>query len=91
MRKVVVTTRQVYHKVAKVEVDVPSHINDEDVRDWLWDNEYLFLDELDDQLSEAKYRHSRGLNSVFDDDSSDTETKYIVSDSEGDIIIIDHC
>jgi hypothetical protein len=36
MKKVIVTTRAVYHKVATVEVNVPSTVKDENVQDWLW-------------------------------------------------------
>lgn len=35
MKKVIVTTRVVYHKIASVEVDIPSDLNNEQLLDWL--------------------------------------------------------
>ena len=91
MKKVIVTTRAVYHKVASVEVSVPSNVANENVQEWLWDNEHLFVDELDDKLSDAKFDYGRGLNDMFDDDSSDTETRYDVFNADGDITYGGHC
>lgn len=91
MKKVIVTTRAVYHKVASVEVIVPSDVADENVQGWLWDNEHFFIDELDDKLSDAKFDYGRGLNDMFDDDSSDSETRYDVYNTDGDITYGGHC
>lgn len=91
MKKVIVTTRAVYHKIASVEINVPSHIDDDDVRDWLWDNEHLFIDELDDKLSDESYEFGRGLVDGMDDDSSDSETRYDILSTDGKIYSGGHC
>lgn len=93
MKKVIVTTRAVYHKVATVEVNVPSTVEDENVQDWLWDNEHLFIDELDDNLSNAKLEYGFGVDSdngmVWKEEES--ETRYDVYDEMGDVKYGGHC
>jgi len=91
MKKVKITTRAVYHKMVSVEVEVPSHVEDENVRDWLWDNEHFFIDELDDKLSDAPYEFGRGLGDGMDDDSSDSETRYDVVNPDGTFSFGGHC
>ena len=91
MKKVKITTRAVYHKMVSVEVEVPSHVEDENVRDWLWDNEHFFIDELDDKLSDARYEFGRGLVDGMDDDSSDSETRFDVVKPDGTISFGGHC
>ena len=91
MKKVIVTTRVVYHKIASVEINIPSDIDDDYVRDWLWDNEHFFIDELDDKLSDASYEFGRGLVDGMDDDSSDSETRYDILSTDGKIYSGGHC
>jgi hypothetical protein len=91
MKKVIVTTRAVYHKIASIEINIPSHIDDDDVRDWLWDNEHFFIDELDDKLSDASYEFGRGLIEGMDDDSCDSETRYDILSTDGKIYYGGHC
>ena len=86
MKKVIVRTRAVYHKVAEIVVNVPDEVENENVRDWLWDNEHFFIDELDDKLSDAPYDFGRGLEDGFDDDSADSETRYDIFNSDDDIV-----
>jgi hypothetical protein len=93
MKKVIVTTRAVYHKVATVEVNVPSTVEDENVQDWLWDNEHLFIDELDDNLDNAKLEYGFGVDTdngmVWKEEES--ETRYDVYDEMGDVKYGGHC
>jgi hypothetical protein len=62
MRQVIITTRAVYHKITSVTIDVPPHITEDQLQDWLWENEDLFVDTLDNELSEAKYEFGFGLD-----------------------------
>ena len=93
MKKVTITTRAVYHKVATVEVNVPSTVEDENVQDWLWDNEHLFIDELDDNLDNAKLEYGFGVTidngMVWKEEES--ETRYDVYDEMGDVKYGGHC
>jgi hypothetical protein len=91
MKKVIVRTRAVYHKIASVEINIPSHIDDDDVRDWLFENEDFFIDELDKKLSQASFDYGRGLVDGMDDDSSDSETRYDILSTDGKIYYGGHC
>jgi len=77
MKKVKVTRRAVYYKVAAVEVSVPSFVEDENVEDWLSDNAHLFADELDKKISEAKYEYEFGI--------TESETRYDVYNEAGEL------
>ena len=90
MKTVTIKTRAVYHKVAEVTIEVPDHINDEDVRDWIWDNENMFVDELDDKLSEAVLDYGFGLSDEFEDRDCESETRYDVYEN-GQITFGGHC
>ena len=88
-----ISTRAVYHKVAYVDIQVPSDLSNDKVLEWIYDNEDLFVEELDEKLSKAEYNYGRGLNGDygFDDDSADSETQYNVYSNEGKIIYGRHC
>jgi hypothetical protein len=90
METVTIKTRAVYHKVAEVTIEVPDHIQDEDVRDWIWDNENMFVDELDDKLSEATLEFGFGLDDDFEEIDSASETRYDVYEN-GQITFGGHC
>lgn len=90
MKTVTIKTRAVYHKIAEVTIEVPDHMNDEEVRDWIWDNENMFVDELDDKLSEAPLAYGFGLGDEFDDKDSASETRYDVYEN-GEITFGGHC
>lgn len=91
MKKVIVTTRAVYHKIASIEVNVPDDIQDDYVRDWLWDNEHFFIDELDDKFSDAPYEYGFGLGDGMDEESSESETRYDIVDHNGESTFGGHC
>jgi hypothetical protein len=63
MRQVIITHRAVYHKTASVTINVPSHIGEDELQDWLWENEdLLFVDTLDKKISEASFVFGFGLD-----------------------------
>jgi hypothetical protein len=90
MKTVTIKTRAVYHKIAEVTIEVPDHIQDEDVRDWIWDNENMFVDELDDKLSEATLEFGFGTSDEFEDRDCESETRYDVFEN-GQITFGGHC
>lgn len=90
-KKVIVSTRVVYHKIASVELNIPSHIKDDEVQDWLYENEDLFVEELDEKLSQSPLDYGRGLVDGMDDDSLDSETRYDVLSPDGKINYGGHC
>ena len=88
-----ISTRAVYHKVAYVDLQVPADLSNDEVLDWIYENEDTFVEKLDEKLFKAKYYYGRGLDSHdgFDDDSADSETRYDIFNDDGKIIHGGHC
>ena len=67
MRTIKVSQISVYHKYAEVEVTIPNDIADEDVGEWLVDNENEYNERIDSTIDEACYQfglpHWMGVNS----------------------------
>ena len=83
MKQVTITTRAVYHKVASVTIEVPDNIKKEELHDWLLSNEELFIEELDEKLSEARFDYGFGLYDGMDWADSESETRYdLIEDNE---------
>jgi hypothetical protein len=77
-REVVISSRVVYHKYAEVHIDIPVDIPLEEVSDWLFENENIFVDSLDQSLHEAKLEYGFGLGGGMDEKDSENETRYDV-------------
>ena len=90
MKTVTIKTRAVYHKIAEVTIEVPDHIQDEDVIDWIQANENIFVDELDDNLHNAPIEFGFGIDDDFDFKDCDSETRYDVFEN-GQITFGGHC
>jgi hypothetical protein len=88
-RLVTISNRSVYHKYAEVTIPIPKHIKQDDVADWLFENEHLYTDDLDQRLHVAEYHFGLGLDydannyrkSNFNERESESETRY---DIEGE-------
>ena len=89
-KKVVISTRAVYHKYAEVTIEVPSNIPNEDVNEWIANNDN-FSEELDQKLSEAEYEFGFGLNGYMEEKDQDNETRFDVYNSKGEITWGGHC
>jgi len=61
--KVKILQRSVYYKTAELEIDVPNDIDEFDVQDYINDNEHLWVDKIDKQMSEAEYEYGFGMDS----------------------------
>ena len=83
-RKVVISNRSVYHKYAEVTIEIPNDIKDDDISQWLYDNELEYTDALDEKLSKAEYEFGLGVDLVggMDEVESESETRYDVVDPE---------
>jgi hypothetical protein len=81
MKKVTITTRVIYHKIASVTIDVPDDIPNDKVQDWIWENEHLFTDELDQNLSKASYDYGFGISDDMDWIDQESETRYDVNEN----------
>lgn len=81
MKRVTITTRAVYHKIASVSIDVPADIPNDKVQDWIFDNERLFTDDLYKKLSEAPYEFGFGLSHNMDWIDQESESRYDVEEN----------
>jgi len=85
-RQVIISNRSVYHKYAEVTIEIPNDIKDDDIPQWLVDNELEYTDTLDEKLSKAEYDFGFGIDlaSGMDEVESESETRYDVMDEEVD-------
>ena len=80
-RLVTISTRAVYHKYAEVQVEIPKDLPKDKVAEWLWENENLYVDDLDQRLHESRFQYGFGLGDGMDEKDQDNETRY---DIEGE-------
>jgi len=80
MRKVTITERRVYHKVAEIEVEIPKDIPSSDVNEWLLENNEKWEQDLDDKFNDAELEWGTGVDEVpnMNEPQSDSETRYDV-------------
>ncbi|QDP66736.1 MAG: hypothetical protein GOVbin5978_12 [Prokaryotic dsDNA virus sp.] len=83
MRKVKIMQRSVYHKVAEIEVNVPSELDEFNVQEWLTDNESLWVDELDHKMNETEFVFGNGMETDnWTDWKEDSEWRYYDIDNK---------
>ena len=80
MRKVTITERRVYHKVAEIEVEIPKDIPSSDVNEWILENDEKWEQDLDDKFNDAELEWGTGVDEVpnMNEPQSDSETRYDV-------------
>ena len=79
--KVKIQQRSVYHKFAQVEIDVPDNLNSAQLIEYIWNNEDLYVDKIDDAMSKSTYEYGFGT----DDDSNSHYNSYMnETDSESE-------
>ena len=86
MRKVTITERRVYHKVATIEVEIPKDILSSDANEWLLENDEKWEQDLDDKFNDAELESGTGVDDVphMNCDSADRETRYdIINENYG--------
>ena len=74
--KVKIMQRSVYHKYAEVEVEVPDTIKEEDVQEYLIDNEDLYTEKIDEGIDRAEYEFGFGLDNDLGLDEKDSESEW---------------
>ena len=73
--KVKIQLRSVYHKFAQVEVDVPDNLNQDTIAEYLFENEDIYVDKIDEAMDEAS--HEYGFGSEYDGmDEMDRESEW---------------
>ncbi len=70
--KVKITQRNVYHKIAQIEIDVPVPKDAffETIHEWIMDNEDEWVDKIDHKLNQEEFECGNGM----DDDRSWTDS-----------------
>ena len=76
MRKVTITERRVYYKVASIEVEIPKDLPSSDTQEWLLENSEKWEQDLDDKFNTAELEFGSGVDDV---DSANRETRYDVN------------
>ena len=76
MKKVTITTREVYHKIASVTIDVPSNVGLHDIQVWLWENQDLYQEEIDNELEQTPVSLGLGLGNGMEDSLMESEQRF---------------
>tara|TARA_B100001059_G_scaffold63820_1_gene59758 strand:- start:23717 stop:24175 length:459 start_codon:yes stop_codon:yes gene_type:complete len=83
MRSVTITERRVYHKVAKITIELPKDLPLEDTMEWLEDNTGKWEQSLDNKFKDATLEYGIGLDNPsckhMNKSESDSETRYDVN------------
>lgn len=82
MRSVTITERRVYHKVAKITIELPKDLPLKDTEEWLENNESKWEQALDNKFKDATLEYGLGLDNPLCDgmneSMADRETRYDV-------------
>jgi len=81
MRSVTITERRVYHKVAKITIELPKDLALEDTEEWLENNESKWEQALDNKFNDATIEYGTGVLECegMSYESADSETRYDVN------------
>ena len=80
-RNVTLSERRVFHKYGEITIGIPENIPQEDVHDWLLENEQKWAVALDKALAKADYEFGFGLDEhryMCEGDQS-TESRYDIN------------
>ena len=77
-KKVKIQQRSVYHKFTEVEIEVPNHIEEDDIMDWINDNDQLWADQMDAKHTFSKIEYGSGVDDYdgMNESESDTEWRF---------------
>ncbi len=70
--------RSVYHKFTEIEIEVPKDVKEDDISDWILENEQLWADQMDAKIEESEYKFGSGLYDFdgMEDAESDSEWRF---------------
>lgn len=77
-RYVVVSQRQVFHKYVQIKVQVPDSVLDEQVDEWLSENEDQWVDKLIAKAKRTDIEYGFGLDSGMEWKDQESEIRYDV-------------
>tara|TARA_B100001093_G_scaffold248555_1_gene237974 strand:- start:5784 stop:6239 length:456 start_codon:yes stop_codon:yes gene_type:complete len=83
MRSVTITERRVYHKVAKITIELPKDLPIDDTEEWLDNNKAKWEQSLDNKFNDATLDYGLGFNNPscdgMNESMADRETRYYVN------------
>ena len=69
--------RSVYHKFTEVEIKVPKYIHEDEVMDWINDNEQLWADKMDTKEDHSsKFISGNGVDDYDGMNESDANSEW---------------
>lgn len=76
--KVKIQQRSVYHKFTEIEIEVPNHVKEDDMMDWINNNEQLWADQIDAKIEESEYEFGSGVDDYdgMNETEMDTEWRF---------------
>jgi hypothetical protein len=83
-RVVRISSRTIYHKFCEIEIEIPKDLKEDEVADWLFENENKWTDDLSQANGEAILNFGFGLGDGMDDKDEEHEMRYdIVGENYG--------
>ena len=81
MRSVTITERRVYHKVAKITIELPKDLPLDDTEKWLQENTSKWEQTLDNEFNTAELNWGHGIDKHdgMEDFENNSETRYDVN------------
>ena len=74
--KIKIQQRQVYHKFAEIEIEIPNDVDEFDIQDYVNDNEHLWIDDIENKLNESEFVYGNGLDDYKGMNESESETEW---------------
>jgi hypothetical protein len=76
--KVKIMQRSVYHKYTEIEIEAPKDVKEDDMMDWINDNEQLWADQMDEKNTFSKIEYGNGVDDYngMEDAESDSEWRF---------------
>lgn len=83
--KVKIMQRSVYHKYTEVEIEVPNDIKQNDMMEWINDNEQLWADQMDAKFENSEYEFGSGVHDYdgMNESHSDSEWRFQLPNGYG--------
>ena len=81
MRSVTITERRVYHKIAKITIELPKDLPLKDTEEWLNNNEGKWEQDLDNRFNDAELKWGHGIDKHdgMENFENNSETRYDVN------------
>ena len=74
--KVKIQQRSVYHKFTEVEIEVPNDVQEDELMDWINNNEQLWADQMDEKNTFSKIEYGNGVDDYDGMNESDADSEW---------------